>query len=429
MNQTTVPLSFKVDNAAQIFVAINSRKETTMSRIALTLDSEVDRKILQQALQETIKRFPYFQVYLKKHFFDYMFEHTNDLPEVEEDIKWTNRYVDFEKDHFPFRIKTKGSTIALEMSHIISDGYGTLVFLLSLTARYLTLTGIPIEDSPFIKHPDDEIIDGEWKCGFRQTFSKEGPPLKLQKPAFIPSGEIIPVEKYFSTRIIMNLEYVRTLARRMNVTVNVYVSAVYTAAIQKLFLTDAKKEKTLLKKPIRLQIPVNLRRYYPTVSMRNFSYLYSPVFYVQDNPKSFHEIVQLIADDIRHERHTKSIEHQIARNLRAENNFFFKVLPRGIKRFLFKLFYHIFARSLFSGVITNLGGISLPPSMEKHVESFDILPCNSPVPGRNTALYSYKGKLEMNIGSSVNDLRLENAIIETLTELDIEYKIIYKRDT
>ncbi len=424
-----VPHTFEVDNAAQIFVAINSFKETTMSRIALTLDRKIDKRILQQALNDTMQRFPYYQVYLRKRFFKYVFEHTDDKPEVEQDTKWTNRYVDFEKDHFPFRVKTQGATIALELSHVISDGYGTLVFLLSLTARYLHLNGISVEESPFIKYPDDEIVEGEWKCGFRQTFTGKGPPQKLQKPAYIPSGEMISVEKYYSTRIIMDLKQIRTLARNMNVTLNVYIAAIYTAAIQKLFFDDIKHQIANPNRPIRIQIPVNLRRYYPTVTMRNFSYLYSPVFYIKGSPRSFQEIVHIIADDIRHERHTKSIEHQIARNLRAENNFFFKILPRPLKTSLFKLFYHIFARSLFSGVITNLGNISLPPSMEEHIKSFDILPCNSPVPGRNTALFSYKGKLEMNIGSSVNDLRLENAVTEILTELNIKHEVIYKRDT
>lgn len=75
-----------------------------------------------------------------------------------------------------------------------------------------------------------------------------------------------------------------------------------------------------------------------------------------------------------------------------------------------------------------MGDIQLPSGLAEEVESFDILPCNSPVPGRNTALFSYRGKLEMNIGSSCSDLNLENKILEKLKELSIEHKVIYKRD-
>ena len=423
-----IPRFFEVDNAAQIFVAINSLKETTMSRIALTLDNPVNRKKLEQALRDIIKRFPYFQVYLRKHFFTYIFEHTDDIPVIEDDTKWTNRYIDFEKSNFPFKIKLKDRTIAIELSHILSDGYGTLVFLLSLVARYMELNGINVEEFPLIKTPDSNIIPEEWECAFRKKFPKKGPPQRLQSKAYIPTGKMISVDKYFSTRFVMNLVQMRTLSRAMNVTLNVYISAIYTAALQELFLEDIESKKVTADLPLRIQIPVNLRKYYPTATMRNFSYFYSPIFYINDSPNSFQEIVHSISDQIRHERHSHSVEHQIARNLRAESHPLFKFLPRTLKTVLFRFFYHIFARSLYSGVLSNLGDIKLPPTMENHVERFDIIPCNSPVPGRNTAVFSYKGKLEINIGSSVNDLRLENKIENLLTELGIDYEVIYKKD-
>lgn len=424
-----IPRFFEVDNAAQIFVAINSLKETTISRIALNLDRPVNKKQLEQALRNTLKRFPFFQVYLKKHFFDYYFEHTEDIPVIEDDSRWTNRYVNFEAGNFPFKLKTRGKTIALELSHILSDGYGTLVFLLSIVAKYFDLEGVSIEDFPLIKNEGSPISHEEWECGFRNTFSKKGPPQKLQSKAYIPSGEMIPVEKYYSTRLIMNLAKVRSLAREMKVTLNVYLAGVYTSALQKLYLEDIALNKANSTLPLRIQIPVNLRRYYPTKTLRNFSYIYSPVFYIKDKALNFSEIVHSIAEQVRHERHSHSVEQQIARNLRAESNPFFRFLPRMVKKLLFKFFYHIFARSLYSGVISNLGDIKLPPTLENHIESFDIIPCNSPVPGRNTALFSYKGKLEMNIGSSVNDLRLEKKIEDQLTELGITYEAVYKRDT
>ncbi len=424
-----IPRFFEVDNAAQIFVAINSLKETTISRIALNLDSPVNKNRLEQAMRDRLKRFPFFQVYLKKHFFDYYFEHTDDIPVIEDDSRWTNRYINFEAGNFPFKLKTKGKTIALELSHILSDGYGTLVFLLSIVAKYFELEGVSIEDFPLIKTEESPASNEEWECGFRNTFNKKGPPQKLQSKAYIPTGEMIPVEKYYSTRFLMDLEEVRTLARSMNVTLNVYVAGIYTAALQELYLEDRASNKVSSTLPLRIQIPVNLRKYYPTKTLRNFSYIYSPVFHIKDKALNFSEIVHSIAEQIRHERHSHSVEHQIARNLRAERNPFFRFLPRTLKKLLFKLFYHIFARSLYSGVLSNLGDIKLPPALEKHIESFDIIPCNSPVPGRNTAIFSYKGKLEMNIGSSVNDLRLENKIEDQLTELGIHYEVVFKRDT
>ncbi len=423
------PKFIPVDHAAQIFVSISSPKETTMSRIALTLKNSIDQEILNKALENVIGVFPFFQVHLKKHFFNYIFEKTDEIPLVDKDTKWTNRYIDFNKNNFPFRVKSLDRTIALEMSHIISDGFGTLSFLLSITAEYLRLSDYIVDDSPFIKKTDGETINEEWECAFRKTFPLKGPKLKLTPAAYVPTGEMIPVEKYYSTRIIMDLMNLRTKARNMNVTLNVYLSAVYAKAIQNLFIEDIKDGKANKNRPIRLQIPVNMRKYYPTKNLRNFSYLYSPTFTIKKGPYSFTELVEKISFSIRHERHSKYVEHQISRNLRTEKNILFKIAPRYLKQIIFRIFYHLFARSQYSGVITNMGDIKLPENLENQIESFDIIPCNSPVPGRNTAVFSYKGKLEMNIGSSCKDLRLENEIIKTLKGLSIEHTVIYKRDT
>lgn len=424
----TVPEYIPVDHAAQIFVSINSKKETTMSRIALTLKNNVEIERLEIALENIIKTFPFFQVYLKKRFFNYIFKRTNDLPAIEKDTKWSNRYINFNDNKFPFRIKVLDKTIAVELSHILSDGYGTLSLLLSLTSEYLRLGNHVIEDYPLIKKPDDSIADEEWQCAFRKFFSPKGPPLKSKPAAYIPKGTMIPVDKYYSTRIIMDLSDVHILARKMNVTLNVYISAVYAFAIQEMLSEEIKNGESRHDAPIRIQIPVNLRKYYPTKSLRNFSYIYSPEFSIKKGLHTFPELAEMISFAIRHERHSGSIENQISRNLRAENNIFFRIAPRAIKQMLFRVFYHLFARSQYSGVLTNMGDIKLPSGLDKEVESFEIIPCNSPVPGRNTAVFSYRGKLEMNIGSSCSDLSLENGVINKLKELSIEHKVIYKRD-
>ncbi len=419
---------YPVDNAGQIFIPIHSPKETTLSRIAVTLKEPVDRNHLQKALGIIIKRFPYFQVYLKKKVLNYVFEHTNDIPLVEKDTEWTNRYIDFRKKAFLFRVKFSEFTIAVELSHILSDGYGTLTFLMSLLNQYFKLENKFIENIDLIKCPGEKIDEAEWKCGYRSTFSSKGPKLKMFAPAYIPKSKMIPVNKYYSTRIIMILENVQFLAKKMHVTLNVYMTAIYVYALQKMFIEDVKNNIAKPNIPIRMQIPVDLRKYYPSKTLKNFSYVYSPSFHSANTIYSFQEITKHISNHLRHERHTGYLEKQIARNLRLEKNIFFKFTPLFIKNLLFSFFYFLFSRNRFSGILTNLGNIKLPPSMENLIESFNILPGNSHFLGRISALYSYKGILEMNIGSSCEDLRLEKNIISILEELSIKHKVIYKRD-
>jgi len=431
MTRPSMPEQFALDNAAQIFVNIVSPGETTLSRIALIMSETVDRKRLQLALNNIIPvRFPHFQVYLKKTFLSYVLERTEDIPEVEEDSRYTNRYVDFHNEKFLFRFRSDGSNIALEMSHIISDGYGTLVLLLSVTAEYLRLGGIDVKESPMIFLPEDPIDPKEWECGYADVFKTEGPRVKSDPPAYIPDGKPVPFEYYYTTRYIMNLKEVRDMARDRKVTLVVFLSGIYLWAIQELFLEDLKSGRVKPGKPLRFQIPLNLRKDYPTKSLKNFVYIYSPSYRIfsPDEAMDIEDLIRFIAEDIRHERHTQNVENQVRRNLRLTASPLYKYTPRFIKERFLALFYQLFARGLFSGVLTSLGEVRLPEGMAEQVRAVDILACNSPAPGRNSTMFSYNGVLEMNIGSTVDDLRLEEKIQGKFAAMRIKAEVIMKRE-
>lgn len=431
MTQQSIPNRFQLDNAAQIFVNIVSRGETTLSRISLIMKEPVDRKRLQQAIANIIpKRFPYFQVYLKKSFYSYVLERTEDIPTLEDDSRYTNRYVDFHNDNFLYLFRTDGTNIALEMSHIISDGYGTMVLLLSVTAEYLRLGGVEVEDSAQVFRPEDPIDPREWACAYTENFNSRGPAIKADKPAFIPAGDAINFKHYFTTRFHMDVEKIRSMARDRKVTLVVFMSGIYVWAIQELYLIELKKGKVKPGLPLRFQIPVNLRRDYPTKSLKNFSYIYSPVFSISkpEDEKDVEEIIRLIADEIRHERHGHVVENQVRRNVQLTSNPLYKYMPRFIKERLLAWFYQLFARGLYSGVLTSLGEVKLPAEISERVTALDILACNSPAPGRNSTMFSYKGLLEMNIGSTVDNTELEDLIAGKMKEMGLEFDLIQKRE-
>jgi hypothetical protein len=424
-----IPQRIPLDNAAQIFPTVFSIRETTLSRIGMILDAPVDRDKMEEALASVIKRFPYYQVYLKKGLMSFYFERTEDIPPLEEDGYWTNAYVNFHKEQFLIRLKYSGNQITIESSHILTDGFGTLSFLYSLLAEYYRMDGIDAGESPFVFRPGEEAVPEEWECGYKNTFTSKGPGLKVPTAAFVPSSEFIPEGEYNSIRFTMDRSAVKALANEENATVYVFMTALYTSCLEEIYLEDIKTGTAHEGLPIRMQVPVNLRSDYPSRAMRNFSYVYSPTMEVSTDrgAHSHEDIVQLLSDQIRHERHSGSMEHQIARNLRAEQLMLTLKLPRFLKDLIFKIAYTVMARKMYSGVLTNLGEMTPPPGIAEKIKGFEILPCNSPVPGRNSALYSYMGKLDMNIGSSAADLRLEDKMEEKLKALNIPFELKFHR--
>lgn len=426
------PVRYPVDNAAQIFVNIASEGETTLSRISFIMEQPVDRQRLQQAIAAVVpRRFPFFQVYLRKTFFSFVLEHTDDIPPVEDDSYYTNRFVDFHARHFLFRFRTDGRSIALELSHILSDGYGTLVMLETVVAEYLRLGGIEVEEHPLVADIGEPVLPEEWQCAYEATFDPKGPPQKVGRPAYIPGYRqpAIPYDRYHSTRFIFDIGHVRAMAREHHVTVAVFMSGVYLWAIQELYLEDLEAGRARPGQPLRFQFPVNLRRDYPTRSLKNFSYIYSPEYRIRSRAEArkTDELIAFVSEFVRHERHSHSVENQIRRNLRASANPLLKYMPLALREKFMALFYQLFARQLFSGVLTNLGEVSMPPAMSEHVAGVDIMACNSPAPGRNSSLFSYRGRVEINVGSTVEDTRLEDALADKFRSMGLDFELITKR--
>ena len=77
----------RLDNAAKIFPPNTNEKDTKVFRFACELNEDVDKDILQAALDNTMLLFHMYNVILRRGLFWYYFEHTDMKPQVEEESK------------------------------------------------------------------------------------------------------------------------------------------------------------------------------------------------------------------------------------------------------------------------------------------------------------------------------------------------------
>jgi hypothetical protein len=78
----------KLDNAAKIFPPTSNERDTKVFRFVCELNDEIDKSILQEALDKTMLLFPFYRSVLRSGVFWYYFEGTELLPEVEEVTLW-----------------------------------------------------------------------------------------------------------------------------------------------------------------------------------------------------------------------------------------------------------------------------------------------------------------------------------------------------
>ncbi|HEY9054299.1 MAG TPA: hypothetical protein VIO60_05715 [Rectinemataceae bacterium] len=412
---------YSLDNAGIIMPAVADRTNTTLFRIEAILSSDLDPPALAEALKRVASRFPYFDVVLKRGFFWYYLDHGVSvlklLPDESDPCQGWNIN---EKGRSLVRILFSGRRIACEFSHALTDGYGGLCFVKSLIVEYCRILGVEpgigLGEGAFsdILDPSAKPDPTEWEDAYHRFFPGRLPPPEPNPRAWHIGGETLPKGRY---RIIvgsLELDPLVKESKRRGVTLTEFLSAVYLDALQDLwFASSARKREHF----ISLEIPVNLRRYFSTKSLRNFSLFILLRENLLLGRRDFEELVKRAHYQMRLENDIKSISRQIARNAGGARHPLVRAIPLFVKDFFARILFAKLGETMLSGFLSNLGKVELPPAIEPFVESFVFIPAPSSTTLVNAAAVAYKDKLTISFGSLASSREMERLFFSKLRSL------------
>ena len=142
----------RLDNAAKIYPAAQSRTWSNVFRLSVDMSEPVNRDILRSALDVTVRRFPSMAVRLGTGAFWYYLEELSSPPDIRGDYCYPLRRMGRrELKKCAFRVLVYKNRIALELFHSITDGNGGMIFLKSLVAEY-------IEQRYGVSIPAEEVV-------------------------------------------------------------------------------------------------------------------------------------------------------------------------------------------------------------------------------------------------------------------------------
>lgn len=416
----------RLDNAAKIYPAIQNDELTSVFRISVVLKHTVRAKPLLEAVDLLEQRFPYYKVKPKKGFFWYYLEYYEDGITLKADTNIPCR--SFDKDEFIFRVLAKGKTISVEFSHILTDGTGGFEFLKSLVLTYFQQTGIPIAGTVDYLRPGTPASEKEFEDSYNKYFEEEIPtPRKIRKAFHLPY-KLKPIPRFRVVTAILPIGNIAKKAREYGTSITVYLVSVYLHSLQEIYnsmpLISQKRNSEIL----RVEVPINLRRIYPSETMRNFSVFVLPGINLELGAYSFEEIVKNVHHLMQLETEKKLISKIISRNVGAERNVLVKNIPLFIKSLILYFKYKSSGTSLYSGVLTNLGKIVLPGEISQLIDHFVFIP---PPPDKtlkvNCGVAGFGDKLIVAFGNITQSKKLEQRFFKMLSGHGIPVKMIHYR--
>lgn len=409
----------KLDNTAHLFPVIAGESMSNVYRISVTLTEDVQPKLLQEALERVLPWFDVFNVRIRSGVFWYYFE-TNQkpAPEVKEEYRYPCRYISPNRNrNYLFRVNYYKNRINLEVFHVLTDGMGGITFLKELTYQYLRLAhpelaeklgdGLSSETS---LNREDSYLEN-YKKGHKKPYKTER--------AYMVKGEKLDPLELGIMHGYMSVKELKKVSAGYGVSINEYLVAAFLWSIYQDSLHGAKNKHG---RPISSCVPVNLRPYFDSITMKNFFVIVSAVFKPEKENYTFEEVIKIVAESLRSQITRENLENLFAYNVSNEKNFILRAVPLFVKSLAMKYVYRTSALANTT-TVTNIGNIQVREEYQAYIQQFSAFLSMSKGQNVKGTICSYKDRLVFTISSNLAETAVQRGFFQRLAQDGIAVQV------
>lgn len=354
----------KLDNAAKIFPAAQSKKDTQVFRFSCDLYKNINKDLLQKATEETLEEFDIFRSILRRGLFWYYLEESGIKPVVCEEYKNPCSLI-YQKNHHNllFEVTYYRNRINLEVFHVLTDGTGAMNFLKTLVSKYLALAeNIPISDLEDGSSSSQKSDDSFSKYYSGKLFSKQ----EHNKMAYKITGRKYPDDKLKVISGMTDVKKALNEAHKYGATLTAFLAALLVKSI-----IDEMSARSKRKKPVTILVPVNLRNFFPSVSARNFFCLTYIKYDIAKYGEDFDSIVKNINILLKEKLKAEKLLNTIDTYSSIERNVITRAIPLIVKDFFLKIAYRLSGNAV-TATLSNIGIVKMPPETMNHIKCFNM---------------------------------------------------------
>lgn len=406
----------KLDNSAKIFPIVSSKKYSSVFRISVCLNEIVQKDILQKATEKALSTFESFRVKLKGGFFWYYYAQNEKLPIVKEEEKYPCKYIDpKESNGYLFKVTYKENKVNIDIFHALTDGNSGMHFLKEIIYNYLDITHK--NDLKKVSRIDRKV-EYTIEDSYIKNYNKNLPSNNNRKKAYVIQGEKLKNPEIGVIYESINVEQLRKKAKENNATITQYLASILVFAIYK-----ANYLKYKGRKPIKVCIPVDLKKYFKSKTINNFfSYITIVLNLQRQRLITFEGILEKVKEEFNQKLTQNEVTKTMSSNVKIGKNLFVGLIPLFLKRAIVKLSY-IEIRKYTTITLSNVGRIGIIGDYNNFIDKFMILIAPEQVEKIKCASCSYDNKLVFSFTSTLKDIDIEKEFYQILKNQEIDVQL------
>jgi len=404
----------RLDNSAKIFPLSTGKKYSTVFRLSVLLKENIKPEILQEALIETLEKYQIYKVKIKKGFFWHYLENNTKIPIVEEEKDYPCKYIDPSLNRgYLFKVTYFKNKINIDIFHALTDGNGGSVFFREMIYTYLE------KCYPNKLNKENRIvktIEYNAEDSYIKNYDKKAKSNDATPKAYKLRGKRIKLGAVSVIHQIINLEQLKKETEKYQATITQYLTAVLMHAIY-----NENYLKYNGKKPIKVCIPVNLKKYFPSKTMSNF-FSYITLVGNMNKLATFENMLDFVKKGFAEQLTEEKIIKTMSNNVKLGNHIFIKTIPLILKIILVRLAYTEI-RKYTTITYSNIGRIGIIGDYKDYIDDFLVLIAPEPFEKIKCSSCTFENNMVFTFTSILNDNKIEKAFYKFLKEKGIEIKI------
>ena len=401
---------YRLDNVGKFYSSQAGSSAQTVFRYAATLADEVDPASLQRALEKTAEVFPGFNVCLRSGMFWHYLEPAGRPPVVTPENLPICYGLHVHAKSVLFRVSYHRDRVNLEVSHIISDGRGTLSFFKALLHAYAheryDVEGVPLEYDGSDLQKSEDSFDKYYE---RDLAAPTKAPKVYRLKGWKDEGDPTFMEYHLPVSRVVGL------ARSWNVSLTSLVIAAIICAIR-TEMPQRERERA-----IRMDVPVDLRQVFQSSTVKNFFGLAFVSYVPGEDDLPVEEVARLIHAQLKEAVKPENLKPRMNRMIALEKNPLLRHAPLFVKDALLELADRIGSRDTTT-TVSNLGNIKLDARIAPYVRDMNILTSTT---GLNFLLCSFGDDLSIGISTVFANPDVVKNFCRFFSERGIELSLIH----